>query len=68
MLTSFVLVSGYVQLAVAEADIKKIAFRAGSLGIHKSLHAFWPLQIRFLWDNRLKSGSSAVCSLSVVAQ
>ena len=31
--TSFNLVQGYLQLAMAEDDIRKTAFRAGSLGL-----------------------------------
>ena len=33
--TSFNLVQGYLQLAMAEDDIKKTAFRAGSSGLHE---------------------------------
>ena len=33
--TSFNLVQGYLQLAMAEEDIKKTAFRAGSSGIYE---------------------------------
>ena len=33
--TSFDLVQGYMQLAMAEDDIKKTAFRAGSSGLYK---------------------------------
>ena len=33
--TSFDLVQGYLQLAVAEDDIKKTAFRAGSSGLYE---------------------------------
>ena len=36
--TSFDLVQGYLQLAMAEDDIKKTAFRAGSSGLYKFTH------------------------------
>ena len=38
------LAQGYLQLAMAEDDIKKTAFRAGSSGLYEfTLHAFWPV-------------------------
>ena len=36
--TSFNLAQGYLQLAIAEDDIKKTAFRAGSSGLYESTH------------------------------
>ena len=36
--TSFDLAQGYLQLAMAEDDIKKIAFRADSSGLYKFTH------------------------------
>ena len=33
--TSFDMVQGYLQLAIAEDDIKKTTFRAGSLGLYR---------------------------------
>ena len=36
--TSFDLVQGYLQLAMAEEDIKKTTFRAGSSGLYKFTH------------------------------
>ena len=36
--TSFDLAQGYLQLAMAENDIKKITFRAGSSGLYKFTH------------------------------
>ena len=36
--TSFDLVQGYLQLAIAEDDIKKTAFRAGSSGLYEFTH------------------------------
>ena len=36
--TSFDLVQGYLQLAMAEEDIKKTAFRAGSSGLYEFTH------------------------------
>ena len=36
--TSFDLVQGYLQLAMAEDDIKKTAFRAGSSGLYECTH------------------------------
>ena len=36
--TSFDLAQGYLQLAMAEEDIKKTAFRAGSSGLYKFTH------------------------------
>ena len=36
--TSFNLVQGYLQLAMAEDDIKKTTFRAGSSGLYKFTH------------------------------
>ena len=36
--TSFDLAQGYLQLAMAEDDIKKTAFRAGSSGLYEFTH------------------------------
>ena len=36
--TSFNLVHGYLQLAMAEDDIKKTSFRAGSSGLYEFIH------------------------------
>ena len=36
--TSFDLSLGYLQLAMVEEDIKKIAFRVGSLGLYELAH------------------------------
>ena len=36
--TSFHLAQGYLQLAMAEDDIKKTAFRAGSSGLYEFTH------------------------------
>ena len=38
VLTSFDLAQGYLQLAMAEDDIKKTAFRAGSSGLYEFTH------------------------------
>ena len=36
--SSFDLVQGYLQLAMEESDIKKTAFRAGSMGLYEFTH------------------------------
>ena len=41
--TSFDLVQGYLQLAMAEDDIKKTTFRAGSSGLYKFTHMHFGL-------------------------
>ena len=45
--TSFHLVQGYLQLAMAEEDIKKTAFRVGSSVLHEFTHMLldYPTQI-----------------------
>ena len=41
--TSFDLAQGYLQLAMAEDDIKKTAFRAGSSGLYEFTHMLFGL-------------------------
>ena len=40
---SFDLAQGYLQLAMEESDIKKTAFRAGSMGLYKFTHMLFGL-------------------------
>ena len=50
--SSFDLAQGYLQLAMEESDIKKTAFRAGSMGLYEFTHMLFGL---------LNAGSSFCC-------